>query len=455
MEEFVISSFRYGVDTRKDVLTAQPGTLVTCENGHINPGGEIEKRKAFVEFADVLILDDSGATGTFGIEVTDVGVVVFGSALPFGTTPSQLQPVLVSAMPVGITYQQLKHPKLYQDEEYDAAFHRMTQVIFSDNYNGKSFVGAKFSDGNTFLYYDGSLVRQSANGVTLDAVTLSNLAIDLLAEVRAIGWDGTSDEDENAATELGSVIVKSPQTDYFTPLPSSTSVAGRIGVKNISQDGAATHGTKAIAGFKVTLADGTFDLSAPTESDGSGTVELCGAPVVAAATAALTVVAIAQAVNDLTNVHGYSAISNGDSVFIYASPDLGDMTGDLVVTVTTGTVGAAGTAPGSLLATITPSPLTVVKALTKPGTFVVSGIATIAASGGTAPYTFAWSEATTGSGNGIAITNSTSAVATFSKSLFNNTQVTGNFKCVVTDATAATTTTYLTVSLATTYKTGA
>jgi len=166
---FTINGFKYGLDTRKDVLTSQPGTLVTLENAYVNQGAEIQKRAAFVLFGDVGALDTLGDAGTFGIESTSSGIVVFGSALVFGTTPSQSQPVLVSAMPTGVTYQQLKHPTLVNDssEAYSRTLHRITLIVFSENFNGLAFVCAKFADGRKFFYYDGDLIQQSANGLVM------------------------------------------------------------------------------------------------------------------------------------------------------------------------------------------------------------------------------------------------------------------------------------------------
>ena len=81
MKAFKIQNFKYGLDTRREQLTSQPGTLLTAENGEITPGGEFQKRKAFVLDQDTSVLDSGGDTGTFGLEVTSVGKVIFGSAL--------------------------------------------------------------------------------------------------------------------------------------------------------------------------------------------------------------------------------------------------------------------------------------------------------------------------------------------------------------------------------------
>lgn len=283
MPEFVISGYRYGLDTRKDVLTSQPGTLVTCENAHINTGGELEKRKSFELYKDVLILDDFGNSdvGTFGIENTDAGLVVFGSAYAFGASSPFGAPNLQSALPTGITYQQLLHPALgIFGDDYDRTIHRITAIPFSENFNGKAFAAATFADGNTFLYYDGAIVEHSQNGLVFSALTdLATLATALQRQLVNIGWvppsgDATADSvDELGVVQNGSYLVKSPQADYFTPIVDETSALGRIGVKNIDQDGIGTQGTKAVAGFKVnalTVTPGAANYN------GGGTVAYTG-----------------------------------------------------------------------------------------------------------------------------------------------------------------------------------
>jgi len=48
---FSVSDFRRGLDTRRTALTAPAGSLRRLENALINPGGEVEKRLAFVQLA--------------------------------------------------------------------------------------------------------------------------------------------------------------------------------------------------------------------------------------------------------------------------------------------------------------------------------------------------------------------------------------------------------------------
>jgi hypothetical protein len=462
MASFTISSFKFGLDTRKELLTSQPGTLATCENAHINPGGEVEKRKAFVEFANTAILDGAGNTGVFGLESTDAGLIVFGSALLNGQSDptGQSRPNLASAIPAGVTYQRLDHPDLFFDlgQAYSATYHRMVQIVFSENFNGKAFVAAKFTDGNTFLYYDGSFIRHSASGLNLHFAARTE---DLTIAIRDIGWNATPDVDEFGNQEDGSVIIDSPQNDYFTPIAEYTTAAGRIGIKNISQDVNGTAGTRAVAGFKITVDSGTYLVFAPLSASGAApTVNLTEGAVVSSGVIATTVAAIARSINDFTSVHGYTALATADSVFVYAPVSFGNMTFNLSVTTTTATLAAAGAAPTALAGVIIPSPLDVTLALTRNRITTVKGDVQMEASGGTAPYTFLWAEASTGSGYGIAITQAsggTSAnnvTAAFSKALSPNTTVKGNFKCTITDNVAATVIVFLTVSLTASYRAG-
>jgi hypothetical protein len=69
MSYFVIDNFAAGLDTRKSPLTSPPGVLVILEDAVITPGGEVEKRKAFVKEATI--------AGTFGLASTESTLHVF------------------------------------------------------------------------------------------------------------------------------------------------------------------------------------------------------------------------------------------------------------------------------------------------------------------------------------------------------------------------------------------
>jgi hypothetical protein len=81
MPYFTITDFAAGLDLRKSPLTAPPGTLRVLKNCHITPGGEIEKRFAFVKMATV----DPASKGL--VEVNG-NLYVFGPGGPGQTDPT-------------------------------------------------------------------------------------------------------------------------------------------------------------------------------------------------------------------------------------------------------------------------------------------------------------------------------------------------------------------------------
>jgi hypothetical protein len=73
----VITDFRNGLDARKFKLALPPGTLLACDNAHITPGGEIEKRKSFVPVTIPAVY----AGIHFGLQPADDGIFIFGSTI--------------------------------------------------------------------------------------------------------------------------------------------------------------------------------------------------------------------------------------------------------------------------------------------------------------------------------------------------------------------------------------
>jgi hypothetical protein len=79
----LIDNFAAGLDTRKSPLTSPAGTLTRLINAVVTPGGEISKRRAFVNIATV--------SGSFGLAATAANLYVFGKnvipALPSWSVP--------------------------------------------------------------------------------------------------------------------------------------------------------------------------------------------------------------------------------------------------------------------------------------------------------------------------------------------------------------------------------
>src|SRR5882724_801717 len=153
MSYLQISNFKYGLDTRRNELTSQPGSLAVLTDGHINQGGEIEKRKAFSLFAKL-------PSPVYGLEATTSGLVSFGSIAP-------------PTMPTGIVYQRL----------IDPAGGNMTGYINSTQFNGLAFVLANFDSSLTWPFYNSTLVAESVNGkvLTTNQTTLAQNLANLIA----------------------------------------------------------------------------------------------------------------------------------------------------------------------------------------------------------------------------------------------------------------------------------
>jgi hypothetical protein len=431
MEYLSIQNFKYGLDARRSAMTSQPGALVRLENAHINAGGEIEKRKAFYRSPNLF------PDNTFGLEVTEDGLVTFGS----DAAPN-------AALPSGVSYIRLISPSLYApntDNPDD-----MLGVVYSCNFNGKSFVLAEFASG-VWAYYDGTLVPSSRAGRVLQGVpettgdgeTLTQLSQSLADQVNALdGWVAIANDGQ-----AGKTTVKSPPGLYFSVIPSNDSISGLLGVVFVDKDGGAVSAVSAVASFKVWNIGGgadTFALSAFKDIPGADPIDLTFAPVVGTVDANTTASAIVAAVNAYTALTGYFATVNADSVFIYAPLTFGAVTFDLTVT-TTGTATTAVTAvlPGALQANANPTYVNT-KKFTFGSSYVYSPPSTTTAIGGTGPYTYLWVECNPDGttpvalGTGIEIVNDALATTTFRKFLLPHTFAVGYFKCTVTDSLAAT-----------------
>lgn len=253
MKYLLLDGFPRGLDARKFNLSAPPGTLVELHNGHLTNGGEIEKRKAFVSYA-VVTTTETGAQATagvrtFGMQETGVGLTVFGSALPYGTSPTLSQPVLAAAMPTGVTYQQLKHPAVTDGVTYDKTKHAMTGVSASCVYGGRIAALATFADGTAFGYYDGALIRDFTDGLrmahldtTVKLATALTEMVNRSDDYTAVQLANPNDHKVNITGQPAVVYDLSPNTD---------SPAGSISASKSSDPTEATDGAQAVAGFTV------------------------------------------------------------------------------------------------------------------------------------------------------------------------------------------------------------
>lgn len=194
-----IENFRAALDTRRSVLTAQPGSLSTLQDGHINQGAEIEKRKAFVKV--------TLPTGTFGGLDTPTGIMVFGS-IP---TPAGL--------PSPFVYQRLQHPNGQSI---------MTGVVSAELFAGKAFVIATYDNGETEVFFNGMLDTDFTSGViqstlnTLIGTEIVGRSEDVATIVTAInhglvtGAIVTISAISDASFNAASVVITVTDTNIFT-----------------------------------------------------------------------------------------------------------------------------------------------------------------------------------------------------------------------------------------------
>jgi hypothetical protein len=138
----IVDNFIAGLDTRKSPLTSAAGTLTRLINAAISPGGEIVKRRAFVQVADV--------TGSFGFAATESSLYVFGH---------NVVPTLPSWSVPGVA---LKGQKLINQTATD-----YDQTDY-DTFDGKIYV-VGYSPSSTYPqdnqhYYDGVKTEGTGKG---------------------------------------------------------------------------------------------------------------------------------------------------------------------------------------------------------------------------------------------------------------------------------------------------
>lgn len=135
MAYFTVEDFAAGIDVRKSEVTAKAGTLRMLENGFVNAGGEIEKRRRFA------LLGNS--VGTFGLGAVANGARVF--VTPGGAAPSV--PALVT------TYTLTPNPALTGGVV-------LSRILDVETFGSKLYVVALFSNGTIRHFYDGVQIDQ-------------------------------------------------------------------------------------------------------------------------------------------------------------------------------------------------------------------------------------------------------------------------------------------------------
>lgn len=241
-----IKEFTGGLDARRMRETTSGGVLVTAKDGHINSGGEFEKRLAFVP-----LFDAGGVSGTIGLAATRTGLTVFGS----DETP---------ALPVGISYQRLQHPTAPETLS-------LVDVPSWDLYAGLIYAVGVFSDGSIHHFYDGVNVDDWFDGraravfrVTAGTGS-SQLTQIFVGGVAIMGSAVTwSTDNETTAGLVAAEIASASSSPEYTAIAVNDAVV-------ILADEAGTDGNGKVVSF--TLATG-FGVTPETDLAMSGGADL-------------------------------------------------------------------------------------------------------------------------------------------------------------------------------------
>ena len=135
MPYILVEDFRGGLDNRRSNVTAQPGTLVTLKNAHINRGGEIEKRTAFVKLTDL-------PSNSFGLSASNGQIYVFGHEASSSVNFN-------SGTPANLNYMRLQHP---------TPTTALTSVLATSFFNGQVYASAQYEDGRIYHFYNGTRI---------------------------------------------------------------------------------------------------------------------------------------------------------------------------------------------------------------------------------------------------------------------------------------------------------
>jgi hypothetical protein len=120
-----------GLDARRLPETTAGGALIKAEDGHLNRGGEFEKRAAFVP-------EYTLPAGTVSLAADADGLYVFGeAAAPVG-------------IPAGVTYQRLQNGVKVLD-----------RVASWDLFSGDIFAVGLYTDDTYLDFYDGTSVSET------------------------------------------------------------------------------------------------------------------------------------------------------------------------------------------------------------------------------------------------------------------------------------------------------
>lgn len=280
-----IKDFKNGLDTRRPAIVGEAGSLREASNVHISRGGDIENCYFFSP-------DIALPAGTLGMHGANDKLVVFGA----GAAPVNL--------PGEVIYQQLISP----------AAAPTIAILAADNYDGKVYVIAEFADGNIFHYYDTErVIDWDAEAATIaDNSAVTTYLTDKLDALPSFLASSTALE----------ILITAAVPGVGFTVAQATTGSGTLSITTIQGNQAAVAEVRATSSFTVTggfpEADNYLTILVANGSD-----DLAPSPVYYILNNDATALAIATAVNNGTETHGYTASSAGPTVTISAPVGLG------------------------------------------------------------------------------------------------------------------------------------
>lgn len=303
MSYIVVENYNGGMDRRRIRIDEQPNTVYNLVNAHINRGGQIEGRKAFVPTYELSV----GLT--FGLAEKQGSLYVFGSV-----------DALTVFVPPGVTYQRLQHP--------DGAT-AMSGVTDVDIFNGFLYVIAQFTDSSVHHYYNGSrVIYWDAGTIASGTISVSDIAASLASLINP---------DANYIATASSNVVTITAQVAGVPFVIGGSING-------TGSGTFMYTTTVanVTGVNEVLSTGSFDISGTSGTiitkvngiDISGTVPFN-------TSISQTAVDIASAINSTSSTPNYTAVANSNTITISAVAASGSTPNGFAVTaIVTGTLTA-------------------------------------------------------------------------------------------------------------------
>jgi hypothetical protein len=314
-----VKEFTGGLDARRMAETTSGGVLVKAVDGHINRGGEFEKRAAFVP-AYIL---PTGATK--GLAAGKSSLYVFGDGAP-------------PTLPSGVMYQRIEAP--------DGAT-ALSRVPSYDLYAGLLYTVGEFSDGSRYHFYDGVRVpgwydgrARASFSVTGGGITAATNAVGSFEvtggtfgggnQITDVQIDGvsiisgavahTGNNTTTAAAVASAITSHSSSPDYTATSVGQTvtiqaSTAGTAANGKIIQ---VTVGGTATSGNVQNMAGGAAAATSTLASLTVDGIEILDAPVEWTTSNSATAELIAASINNLVSSPDYEATAVGEIVNIVA-----------------------------------------------------------------------------------------------------------------------------------------